>query len=213
MLHLLKMRWHEIFLTIGMLNSVSGMKKMFLIYIAVMLFTSCGNSGKDAVEKADSANAALRDSMPKGLIPADKQTSSFLVQAGDVSYTQVQLSELAFQKGLNQELKSLGSKLMRDHVIMNETIKKLAETLQVTVPLTPGEANQRKIDDLKAKDTKNFDKDLTTVMINLHQNEVNLFDKASKAVNNADVKSFIDSGLPQLRLHLDSLKLIEKILK
>ena len=189
------------------------MKKTASVIAVLMILSACNHSGKDPVEKADSANAVFRDAMPRELLQADKETANFLVEAAESSVLQSQMSELAFQKGLNQQLKSLAGKMMHDHSLMNESIKKLAEKLQVTVPHEPGDNNQKRIQELKAKDTRDFDRELTDAMVHIHEDELGLFNSASKKVNNADVKSFIDNGLPQLKLHLDSLKLLQKILR
>lgn len=189
------------------------MNKLLTILVFPSLLLACNSNGKDPVEKADSANAAVRKAVPKEQLPADKQTASFLVDAAEASLAQSQLSELAFQKGLNQPLKNFGSKMMRDHGMMNEAIKALATGLQVTIPSALSENNQQELEKLRAKDTKDFDKDLTRALIQEHEKEIDLFSKGSGNVDNADVKNFIDNGLPQLKLHLDSLKLIQKMLK
>jgi len=190
------------------------MKLFFLLVMIVSAFVvACNGEGKDSVEKADSANAVRIDAAGRGQRAADKKTASFLTEAADITLAQSQLSELAFQKSLDQKLKSFGSKMMRDHSMMNEAIKALSAGLQVTIPTAVGETNQKKLDDLKAKDNEGFDKALTNTMVQLHENEISLFEKASGNVDNADVKAFIDNGLPQLNIHLDSLKLIQKMLK
>lgn len=189
------------------------MNKILSVLAIATSLLACNGATKDPVEKADSANAAHRNAVPKEQLPADKQTAGFLVDAAEASLTQSQLSELAFQKGLNQPLKNYGSQMMRDHGMMNEAIKALATGLQVTIPSELGENNQKELEKLKAKDTKDFDKDLTNALIREHEKEIDLYSKGSANVNNADVKIFIDNGLPKLRQHLDSLKLIQKMLK
>lgn len=187
--------------------------KLFFLILIVSFLGACNGEVKDPVEKADSTNSARLNAAGKGQSPIDKQTASFLVEAADITLAQSQLSELAFQKALDQKLKNYGSKMMHDHSMMNEAIKALGTGLQVTIPTAVGETNQKKLDDLKKKDNEDFDKALTNSMVQFHEKEISLFKKGSENVNNADVKAFIENGLPQLSIHLDSLKLIQKMLK
>jgi putative membrane protein len=73
--------------------------------------------------------------------------------------------------------------------------------------------NKRDIDDLAEKTGNDFDKAFMRKMVNDHESTINLFEKASDKVSDPEVKTFVDNTLPKLRMHLDSARAIQKMLR
>lgn len=188
------------------------MKKTFPIVVALSIFAfSCNNEASDSVEKADSANEAKADN---NQIPgADQASADFLVKAADGGMAEVECGQLAQSKATNAKVKSFASMMVNDHTGANAQVKSLAGARNITLPTSVSDEHKKAKDELSKKSGADFDKAYMDQMVDDHQKTINLFEKASGDVNDAEVKTFADNTLPKLRMHLDSAKAIRSSLK
>jgi putative membrane protein len=188
------------------------MKKTFpfLVALAFVAF-ACNNEASDSVDKADSANEAKNDN---NQTPASDQASAdFLVKAADGGMAEVECGQLAQSKATNAKVKSFASMMVNDHTGANSQVKSLAAARNITLPTSVSNEHKEKKDDLSKKSGADFDKAYMDLMVDDHQKTINLFEKASGDVNDAEVKTFADNTLPKLRMHLDSAKAIRSSIK
>ena len=199
-------------------------KKLIPFAAAAILLVSCGNnqSGKDSVDKADSANSAKSDSSTvktdssgtvTPTIKADENTTDFLVKAANGGMAEVALAQLAKEKASSSAVKEFADMMITDHGAANDKVKKLAADRNVTLPAEPDNDHKKKADDLGKKTGKDFDKAYVDAMVKGHEETVDMFKKASGKVTDADVKSFIDNTIPVIEHHLDRIKEIKKGMK
>lgn len=193
------------------------MKKL-LIYVAGCGFSlavlSCNSGEKDSVEIADSTNRANLDSPRLGhSVETDAYSADFIVEAADGGMAEVHLGALANQKGSDPAVKEFGSMMIHDHSAAGDQITLLAGKKSVTLPSTVSDKQQKKIDDLTRRSGADFDRAYINAMIEDHEADIKAFEKAAGQVTDAEVKSFINTTLPTLRMHLDSAKAIKKRLK
>jgi putative membrane protein len=193
------------------------MKKvtMVLSAAAMILLASCNNESKDSVEQADSANKANSDSALTGTqtVATDAETSSFLVKAADGGMTEVQLGQLAQEKGNDPRVKDFGSMMVHDHSAVNDQVKALAAQRNVTLPDSVSDEHKKQIADLSKKTGKDFDKAYVSAMVKGHESTIDLFEKSADKSNDTDVKAFINNTLPKVKAHLDSVKAIQKSIR
>ncbi len=187
------------------------MKKISLLLClgSVVLF-ACNNEGKDPVEKADSVNKEARTDTTTMAPAPDAGTSAFLVDAANSGMAEVALSRLALEKTSNQSIKHFADMMVSGHTAVNDQVREIAVRKNVTLPSGVSEENKKKADDLMKKSGKDFDKEYIDVMIKDHEKAIDLFEKASNNVKDAEVISFATNTLPNLRGHLDSIKVIKK---
>ena len=190
------------------------MKKrtLFLLTLPFLLF-ACNNEGKDSVEKADSINEARHDTMNQAAMVPDEESSSFLVKAADAGMAEVELGQMAQQKATNQKVKDFASMMVHDHSAANAEVKTLAAKRNITLPDSVSADNKQKATALGKRTGKTFDRTFMETMEDDHEAAINLFEKASGNVKDSEVKIFIDNTLPKLRLHLDSAKAVQKVIK
>jgi putative membrane protein len=192
------------------------MKKLLVVLSLVTItIGACNNETKDSVEKADSTNAAKLDSpaVTNQPIKTDEESSSFLVKAANGGMSEVQLSQMAQDKGTDRKVKGFASMMVHDHSAAMDEVKMLAAQRNVTLPETVSNENSKKADDLSKSTRKAFDKAYMDMMIKDHQSTVDLFEKSGDKVNDTDIKTFINNMLPKIKTHLDSAKAIRKSLK
>ena len=194
------------------------MKKILGLFIALSFTViACNNSAKDSVEKADSSNEAKTDSTnikrdssnKNGALGLDESTASFLVNVADVGMTEVELGRLAQDNASSKRVKEFARMMVMDHSKGNDELKTLAANKNVTLPKSIGEEHQKKIDDLKKKTGKDFDRAYMDMMEDGHESTVKDFEGKTDN-SDADVKAFVNKMLPTLRMHLDSAKAIKK---
>ncbi|HEX2845113.1 MAG TPA: DUF4142 domain-containing protein [Chitinophagaceae bacterium] len=190
------------------------MKKTFLfISFSSLVMAACNNAGKDSVEKADSANReARKDTMTAAPAP-DANTSAFLVDATNGGMAEMQLSRIAVERSTNAAVKDFANLMINDHTSANDQVMALAAKKNVTLPSDVSDENRKKSDELMKKSAKDFDKEYVDMMVKDHEAAVNLFEKASNNVSDAEVVSFVNNILPKLRSHLESAKTLKKSLK
>jgi len=188
------------------------------LYALPFLLFACNderNDNKDSVEVADSTNEAREektDSIGSVTVQADPEAADFLVKAANGGMTEVKLGALAKQKAAHDKVKGMGEMMSMDHNKVNEQVKQLATRRNVSLPGTIGDDKQKDIDAMASKTGKEFDKAFVRYMIKDHEDDIALFKKAVDKVNDADVRSFASNTLPKLQEHLDSFKMVQKII-
>lgn len=183
-----------------------------LILATTAMLAGCGSSNSDSKERADSANEALTDAaVETGLVSAvAEEDAEFAVEAANGAMTEVQLGEVARNKGIDPYVKELGNTMVNDHTKANDELKTLAAGKNITLPAMPGESAQKTIADISSKNGKDFDKAYVQQMVKDHEKTVKLFEDGYKNVKDAEIRAFIERTLPVLRSHLDHSKTLRK---
>jgi putative membrane protein len=165
-----------------------------LLLAALLPFAlmSCGGgntntSHNDSVDSAKDVNEATA--------PVDNESSEFAVKAANGGLMEVKLGELAQQNASSPRVKAFGQMMVQDH---SDSV---------------GEDHSKHIQDLSKKTGKDFDKAYIDMMVDDHNEDVDMFDKASKDLKDADLKGFAAKTLPVLRTHLDSAKAVQESLR
>lgn len=191
------------------------MKKIIsLLFSLTLLLWACNNESKDSVEKADSTNQANLDSgNTSQTVATDEESSFFLVKAADGGMAEVQMGQMAQQKAKDPAVKSFGAMMVHDHSAANDKVKAMAAQRNVTLPVALSDEMQKKMDDLGRKSGADFDKAYVFDMVKDHETDIDLFEKSAGKVNDSEIKTFINNTLPKLRMHLDTIRIIQKRLK
>ena len=202
------------------------MKKISFVLLALPIVFACNNTGKDSVEKADSANEAKSDTGTSynndtaknkmnngGVLAVDQSTADFMVKVADVGMTEVKLGRIAQEKANSKRIRDFGEMMAKDHTQAGDELKSLARRKNVALPDSIGSEHRNKIDNLEKKNAKDFDRAYIDMMVDGHQSTVNDFEKASNNTKDPDVKAWVDKTLPTLKMHLDSAKAIQKAIK
>jgi putative membrane protein len=190
------------------------MKNKFSILIAVAIaFSSCNNDRvKRIAGQTDPANDAnYDDSLKQDTAPVDKKSNDFLVNAVNDGTAEAKLAKLAKEKAISRKVKDYAGMIVNDHGVLNDQLKAVSSGLNIALPPSPDEEMQTELQSLNKHKGKDFDKDFLDMMIRGHEKMIQLFEQASKDVNNAEVKTLIDNALPQLNKHLDSARALKKM--
>ena len=197
------------------------MKRISIFLIAALLIVgqSCNNddSKKDSVEKANDANdikdttsmsSAKKDTM--GTMAVNDDVADFAVKAANGGMMEVDLGKLAEQKGVSKGVKDFGTMMVKEHSKLNDELKSLAASKNITLPTTVGSDMQKQIDDLRKDSARQFDKNYIDKMVSDHKDDIDLFEKAAKNSKDSAFKNFAVKALPTLYKHLGAAKAIVK---
>lgn len=188
------------------------MKQRFLLLAVAATFitiTAC-NSGTTS-HKEDSVDSAraTNDSMPS----TNKDASGFMTKAASGGMLEVQLGQMAQQKGINPRVKDFGLMMIRDHSRNNDEMKKIAQQKGLTLPQTLSDDNQKMVDKLSKEQGNDFDKAYIDMMEDDHKEDIAEYNKAVNNIGDPVIKAFAKNTIPTLQMHLDSVQAIKKSMK
>ncbi len=126
----------------------------------------------------------------------------FLTKAADSGMTELQLAQLASEKASNPEVRSFAQKLIQAHQTVNSELISLAGTKNVKMDDDDGKDRHYKR--LAKKSGSEFDQEFVEHMIDMHQDDVKLFEKAAQDAKDSDLRSFASKHVGHLREHLQS---------
>lgn len=184
-----------------------------------------GNYGTDAGASgsAPSANAAAGSTAAGSAIGSDTSTAGgattmtgrdsrssgklgwmekrFVTKAADAGMTEMHLAKLATERATNPEVKSYAQMLVDDHQKVADELKTLASQKNVTLDaddLGSDRAHKR----LSKKTGMDFDQEFVDHMVDMHESDVKMFEKAAEDAKDQDLRSFAAKHVGALRQHL-----------
>jgi len=142
-------------------------------------------------------------------VPATSQTRAisteeFVKKVAISDMMEIQSSELALSRQPDADTKPFAEKMVKDHQETSKELKGLVGSgkVKVTLPTALDAEHQKKLDELKAKSGKEFDRAYDQMQLQAHEDAVALFEQYSQGGDNPDLKSWAAKTLPHLKEHL-----------
>lgn len=132
----------------------------------------------------------------------------FANEAAMGGMAEVQLGQLAAQKGASDEVRQFGQKMVDDHSKANQDLMQVASGKGLTLPTALDAKHQADMQKLSALSGDKFDKAYVDMMLKDHKKDVGDFQKESTGGADADIKSFATRTLPTLQEHLQMIQRI-----
>lgn len=176
----------------------SSLLTMSFFAVAVIGLTACNSDEKstDTKEAAEKQNDIKFDNTNT------EKDAQFLVNAAEINLEEIKLGQLAQQKGTMADVKALGKMMEQAHTTAMAETDTLAKKMLITIPASPTENALETYKKLNNKSGTDFDKAYCKMMVSGHKDAISLFEKASTDLNNADIKQWAATMLPELRTHL-----------
>ncbi|MDZ7964520.1 MAG: DUF4142 domain-containing protein [Nostoc sp. DedSLP03] len=159
--------------------------------------------GTESPSPTTSPTTSPTPSGQNNLSSADRQ---FITEAAQGGLAEVQLGQLASQRGTSDAVKQYGQRMVQDHTLANNQLKQLATQKGVTLPTTIGTKNQQVKQRLSKLSGTNFDRQYLNQMLQDHEKDVSLFQTEAEQGQDADVKTFAGQTLPILQDHLQEVR-------
>lgn len=132
-----------------------------------------------------------------------QEDETFLENAIQGSYAEIEGSQLALEKTEDTEVKEFAQMMIKDHQKMVDEASALAREKGMTPPDGPSVMQTTEITALKALTGGAFDAMyVNRIGVAAHESTVEMFEQASQDVQDPDVQAMIAETLPKLREHL-----------
>lgn len=138
---------------------------------------------------------------------ADKE---FVTKAALGGLMEVQLGQMAADKGTSQEVKDFGKRMVADHGKANDELKALAQKKNMTLPTELDKKHKEKVDKLTKASGADFDKQYMRHMVKAHAKDVTQFQNAAKSLKDPDLKAWATKTLPALEEHMQQATALAK---
>ncbi len=146
-----------------------------------------------------SPNTPTGESSPNSLSSTD---SKFVMEAAQTGMLEVQLGELAVQRGSSAGVKKYGQEMVEEHTQKNQELMQLAKQKGVEVPTEMSSQNKDLTDRLSQLSGTSFDAAYKQAMIDSHNQAIALFQAQSQQGQDPELKAWATQTLPNLQAHL-----------
>ncbi|MGQ0826790.1 MAG: DUF4142 domain-containing protein [Bacteroidota bacterium] len=152
---------------------------------------------EDSKDIAEERNDAILDNRQ------DQKDAEFLVEAAEITLTEIHLGQLAQTKSTDAEVKRIGKMMESDHTKSLNELKALASKKGITIPTSLTEDGKDEYNKLNDKKESEFNEDYCDIMSKEHKRAINKFERASKNAEDDEIKAWATAALPKLRTHLE----------
>lgn len=132
--------------------------------------------------------------------PGDDQ--KFFKEAASGGMMEVQMGQMAQQKGQSQEVKDFGGKMVKDHGKANEELKALAQQKNAKMPDKLESKHKKAVDKFGKASGAEFDRQYMETMVKDHTTDVEDFKNVGLKAKDPDLKGWATKTLPVLEDHL-----------
>ncbi len=140
--------------------------------------------------------------IPLAAVAADDPDAAFYKNAAEAGISEVDLGNLAEQKGTSQDVKDFGNKMVTDHTAANQKLEALAATKSITLPTSASVGDLATKAKLEVLSGDTFDKSYIKSQIKAHHEAIALFKKESTSGQDPEAKALATATLPTLHEHL-----------
>ena len=132
---------------------------------------------------------------------AAQSDNEFMEHAIEGNNSEIQLGELAQEKGATTETKNFGKTLSQDHSAANEKAMAIAKSMNITPPTAMTAEARNEKQKLEKLSGNAFDREFANYMVKDHKKDIQDFEAQAKG--SGQVASFAQENLPTLKKHLD----------
>ena len=135
-------------------------------------------------------------------------TQEFITKVAISDMMEIQTSELALARQPDADTKPFAERMIKDHQQTSKELKALVDggKVKVTLPAALDAEHQKKLDELKSKTGKDFDRAYDQMQMQAHEEAVMLFEAYANGGDNPDLKAWASKTLPHLKEHLAMAK-------
>jgi putative membrane protein len=134
----------------------------------------------------------------------------FVRNAAEGGLAEVQMGQLAAQKGSSDEVKSFGQKMAQDHTMLNNSMKPVADSMDVRVPTKLNKKDQAEYDRLNGLSGADFDSAYLTDMVKDHHKDLRDFQAENSTVMNPTLKAAVQKGEQVIQQHTQMVDQLAK---
>jgi putative membrane protein len=156
----------------------------------------------------DSKEVAKELNEPKDDVTKERD-EKFMVDAAEMNFQAIMLSQLAQERSTDQKVKSLAKNLVDTHQKMNTDLQSLGSQKSIAVPTAATNEVMNDYNQLSDKTPKDFDNAYLNMILDNHQDAIDRFENyTSGNCDNCDegIKVWAMGLIPDMRIHLQEIK-------
>jgi putative membrane protein len=176
--------------------------------LSTFVFTSCKDK---APEDTKEAAQEINDKNMEG--HSAEKNAQFVVDAYSDGLMEIEMSKFAKEKSSSEDVKSLANEMIEAHTKVNAELKEIADQKHIMVAEGLTEDQRDKLNKGMKKEGIDVDEFYSENLVSAHKDAIDLFEKASDKEEDADLKNFFSSKLPELRQHLEKAEALENKVK
>jgi putative membrane protein len=178
--------------------------------------TSTTVGGTAARDRNDTvrSNETRINTAGTGMVESSKLTRGdrrFLEKAADRGLKELRVAQLAAEKSGDPRVRSFAQELVSDHEKANGELSALAA--RKGVALDQHDQSDRHYNKLADKAGADFDKGFVDHMLDDHDDDIEMYEKAARKSDDADVAAFASKQLPILQKHKSTTLELERSFK
>lgn len=181
-----------------MTTNIKNVMCMVILLTTGLFFASC-NNGKNSNDGKDVAEELNDEKFESNKQEKDAQ---FVVDAAEMNIEEIQMGQLAMQKGSSTHVKELGKMMVDMHTKSQADLSAMANNKFISIPTSPTDDAMESFNKLNTKSGIEFDKAYADMMVEKHKDAIKTFEKASTDCEDTDIKNWAATSLPDLRAHL-----------
>lgn len=151
---------------------------------------------------------ALIAAAPLTAAAKDNPDESFFQKAAQAGHAEVEAGRTAESKATNPSVKEFAGMMVADHTAINDRLGQLAGSKGVALPAGPSSAQKDVNERIRKKSGDSFDRAYVQAQITAHEDTIALLQKEIDEGKDPDAKAFATKTLPELRAHLEKIRLI-----
>lgn len=178
--------------------------------------TACGDT--DTYDMTDTSAGALGDSLNLGVpdLRGDLRDADVVSGMHMSNSAEIELGELAVQRATHADVKAFAEMMVADHRQMNQSLSSLVQQFASTESEDRAEdvADDSKdwVEDLREKTGREFDERYMEIMVESHEDALDLLNRAANSNTSAEVQSAVNTARPKVQAHLDRARQIRESL-
>jgi putative membrane protein len=139
---------------------------------------------------------------------AQMQDKAFVASAMQGGMAEVQLGQLAAQKGSSEDVKQFGQKMVDDHTKLNDQMKPIADQLGVKPPKEPSKKDRALAAHLQTLSGTDFDNAYIEAMVKDHKKDLDDFKGEAQQTQNPQLQQAVQQGGQVIAQHLQMIEQI-----
>ena len=159
------------------------------------------NQQQSGTQAAGMAGAMTGGSSAADANPQMMKDKMFLRKAAEGGMAEIQLGQLAAQKGSSDDVKQFGQKMVDDHTALNNDMKPFCDSMGVKPPTKLSKKDQMEYDKLNGMSGDAFDKEYLAYMSKDHHNDVKEFKAEEQTAGDPSLKAAVSKGLGVIQQH------------
>lgn len=162
--------------------------------------STAGIGAKPSKAELAKQKAAGANQNATGAVAVATNDQQFMTMAAKDGMKEVNMGQMAAEKGQSDEVKKLGSQIAADHTKANTQLTNLATKKGVKLD------TRFKMDKMSKKDMENFDQSWLAMMVMDHEKDIKAYETQAKTGTDPELKAWAGKTVPVLKNHLKMVK-------